>query len=129
MWETGKSATKRDIMTPLSRLVAYHAALDAHDLSAVEKMLAPDVRYISHSIGDVIGRDDVMTSLRGYFATNPDHQAFDDRLEQRDANTAVSHWNLRATNQTTGIVTERSGVETVTFDDAGLISLIDVRDT
>ncbi len=115
-------------MTALTRLAAYHTALDAHDFAAVERMLAPNVRYTSVGIGDVQGREAVMQSLRNYFATNPDHQAFDDKLEQRDEYTAVSHWHLRATNKVTGVETVRSGVEVVTFDAERLIVMIDVQD-
>ncbi len=115
-------------MTPITRLAAYHAALDAHDLTGVEEMLAANARYISVSLGDVRGRPAIMQSLRDYFATNPDHQAFDDKLEQRDNHTAISHWHLRATNKITGAIIERNGVEIVTFDANGLITLIDVRD-
>lgn len=116
-------------MSPVARLAAYHAALDAHDLVAVEGMLDPHVRYISVGLGNVCGKAAVMQSLRDYFATNPDHQAFDDHVEQQDDHTAISHWWLRATNKITGVVTEREGIEIVTFDPTGLITLIDVRDS
>jgi limonene-1,2-epoxide hydrolase len=116
-------------MSPLALLAAYHAALDAHDLATVESMLSPNVRYISMGLGDVRGKAEVMRSLSEYFSTNPDHQAFDDRLEQQDGRTAVSHWRLRATNKLSGEVSTREGVEVVTFDADGLIELIDVRDS
>jgi ketosteroid isomerase-like protein len=115
-------------MTPITRLAAYHTALDARDFPRVASMLAPDARYVSVGLGDVVGRDAIMRAMRDYFERNPDHQSFDDELEQRDSHTAISHWRLRATNKVTGEVVMRTGVETVTFTDEGLIAMIDVRD-
>jgi ketosteroid isomerase-like protein len=116
-------------MSSVACLAAYHAALDAHDLVAVERMLSPDIHYISVGLGDIRGKAAVMQSLRDYFGMNPDHQAFDDYLEQHDDHTAISRWRLRATNKITGAVTERAGIEIVTFDATGLIAVIDVRDS
>jgi ketosteroid isomerase-like protein len=115
-------------MTPIARLAAYHAALDSRDFSRIEAMLAPDARYVSVGLGDISGRDQIMRTMRDYFDRNPDHQSFDDELEQRDNHTAISHWRLRATNKFNGEVVVRAGVEIVTFTDEGLIALIDVRD-
>jgi ketosteroid isomerase-like protein len=115
-------------MSAIARLEAYHAALDARDFSCIEAMLAPDARYVSVGLGDIIGREAILRAMREYFDHNPDHQSFDDELEQRDNLTAISHWRLRATNKVTGEVAMRAGVETVTFTDEGLIAMIDVRD-
>ncbi len=59
---------------------------------------------------------------------SPDHQAFDDEVKTTGPLTAQSLWRLRAVNKTTGAVTERRGIEKVTFNAAGLITLIDVTD-
>jgi ketosteroid isomerase-like protein len=115
-------------MSPIARLAVYHAALDARDFSRIEAMLAPDARYVSVGLGDILGREAIMHAMRNYFDRNPDHQSFDDELEQRDNHTAVSRWRLRATNKVTGEVVMRAGLETVTFNDEGLIVMIDVRD-
>jgi ketosteroid isomerase-like protein len=116
-------------MTPIARLAAYHTALDSRDFARVEAMLAPDARYVSVGLGDIAGSEAIIRAMRDYFERNPDHQAFDDELEQRDNYTAISRWRLRATNKVTGEIVMREGVETVTFTDEGLIAMIDVRDT
>jgi ketosteroid isomerase-like protein len=115
-------------MTPVDRLIAYHAALDLRDFSRVEAMLAPDARYVSVGLGDIIGCDAIMRAMRDYFDSHPDHQSFDDELDQSNNHTAISRWRLQATNKVTGEVVMRQGLETVTFTDEGLIALIDVRD-
>jgi ketosteroid isomerase-like protein len=115
-------------MNPVARLAAYHAFLDARDFLRVETMLAPDARYVSVGLGDIVGREAIMRAMRDYFDRNPDHQSCDDELEQRDTQTAISYWRLRATNKISGEVVMRSGVETVTFNQDGLIAAIDVRD-
>lgn len=113
---------------PAAALVAYHAVLDAQDVDGVAKCLAAEARYVSPAIGDVIGRDAILASIRAYFAASPDHQAFDDEVRATGPRSAESRWRLRAVNKTTGAVTERRGIERVTFDDAGLITLIAVED-
>lgn len=113
---------------PAAALVAYHAVLDAQDVDGVAKCLAPEARYVSPAIGDVVGREAILASIRAYFAASPDHQAFDDEVKATGPRSAQSHWRLRAVNKTTGAVTERRGIERVTFNEAGLITLIDVVD-
>jgi ketosteroid isomerase-like protein len=115
-------------MTPIARLAAYHTALDSRDFPRVGAMLAPDARYVSVGLGNIVGREAIIRAMQNYFERSPDHQSFDDELEQRDNHTAISRWRLRATNKVTGEVVMRQGVETVTFTDEGLIAMIDVRD-
>lgn len=113
---------------PAAALVRYHALLDAHDVDGVAGLLAPEVRYRSVGLGDVKGREAVLQSMREYFATSPDHQAFDDAVMATGPREAQSLWRLRGTNKRTGVVVERHGIETVTFDENGLVLTIDVED-
>jgi len=113
---------------PAATLVRYHTALDGKDLATVEKMLAPNARYVSVGIGDVHGRDAILESMRTYFANLPDQQAFDDEVAATGPRQAKCHWQLTATNLKTGAVVKRHGTEVIDFDDAGLIVLISVKD-
>lgn len=113
---------------PAAALARYHAVLDRRDLAGVAGMLAQDARYVSVGLGDVSGRDAIMAALEQYFATSPDHQAFDDEIRTLGPRTAQSLWRLTATNRQTGTVVERRGREVVTFDDDGLITVIAVED-
>lgn len=113
---------------PAAALVHYHALLDAHDVNGVARLLAPEVHYVSAGLGDVTGREAVLQSMRDYFATCPDHQAFDDEVKALSPRVAQSLWRLRGTNRHTGVVVERHGIETVTFDADGLVLSILVED-
>lgn len=113
---------------PAKALVGYHAALDAHDVDGVADWLAEDAHYVSAGLGDVKGRTAILAAMRSYFAASPDHQAFDDVVRTVSARVAQSEWRLRATNKVTGAVTERRGLETVTFNGDGKIVLISVED-
>lgn len=113
---------------PSQALVTYHAALDAQDLKTVATWLAPDARYVSVGLGDVIGRDAIIAAMEKYFANSPDHQAFDDAVRTVSPLVAESEWRLKATNKVTGAVVERRGRETVTFTADGKIINISVED-
>ena len=67
---------------PVAALVAYHAALDAHDVDKVEALMAESATYESVAVGVVQGRDAITAAMRKYFAAHADHQAWDDSVEQ-----------------------------------------------
>ncbi|NMD06344.1 MAG: nuclear transport factor 2 family protein [Phyllobacteriaceae bacterium] len=113
---------------PAKALTAYHEALDSHDLQGVAGWLAPNARYVSAGLGDVSGRDAILAAMKSYFDSMPDHQAFDDAVRTVSARVAQSDWRLKATNKDTGVVTERRGTETVTFNGGGKIVTIMVED-
>ncbi len=113
---------------PAKALTAYHAALDSHDLEGVAAWLDEGARYVSQGLGDVSGRAAILASMKAYFDSMPDHQAFDDVVRTVSARVAQSEWRLKATNKETGAVTERRGIETVTFNENGKIIAIMVED-
>lgn len=113
---------------PVAALVAYHAALDAHDIARVETLMATNATYESDGIGLVKGRDAITTAMRAYFTATPDHQAWDDEVSKSGPRSARCHWRLKATNKQTGAVVERSGTEEVVFDEAGLVLHVVVVD-
>jgi ketosteroid isomerase-like protein len=113
---------------PVVALVAYHAALDAHDLDVVEALMAEDATYESAGIGVVIGRDAIISAMRKYFAAHTDHKASDDFVEETSPVSASAVWQLTATSNATGEKFLRRGEETVTFDSAGKVSRVVVID-
>ncbi len=113
---------------PVAALARYHAMLDARDLDGVERLLAPNVVSVSEGLGHVKGREAVIAALRAYFAACPDDQSFEDDLVALGPLQARSLWKLRATHKLTGVVVERRGTETVSFDADGLIMSIEVED-
>lgn len=113
---------------PAAALVRYHAALEVQDLLAVQTCLAPHARYVSPGLGDVVGRDAIMESVRQYFMNYPDQQAFDEDVVATGPRQARCRWRLQATNAKTGQVMRRHGTEVIDFDEAGLITAISVQD-
>jgi ketosteroid isomerase-like protein len=113
---------------PVKALVAYHAALDAHDVNLVETMMAENATYISAAVGVVEGRAAIVGAMRRYFAAHSDHHAWDDAVKAIDTNKAHAVWQLKATNNGSGITVHRRGEETVTFDAAGQVLKVDVID-
>lgn len=112
----------------LSRVHSYHAAMNACDLFAVERMLAPDAEYHSPSVGAILGRHAIVAAMRSYFAEYPDQSVIDERVGHAGPRAVMSRWQLRATARATGRMVERRGEETIHFDHAGLIRRIEVRD-
>lgn len=112
----------------IARATAYHDALNALDLAAVERMFADQAEYHSPSIGALVGREAIMRSVRAYFAEYPDQVATDEKLEEIDDVRVRSHWHLKATARSTGEAYERRGREVITFAGNGLILRVEVED-
>lgn len=107
----------------------YHAALNAYDEAVVKAMFAPDAVYISKGVnGRIEGRDAILAAFTAYFHEHPDQYAEDEGVEVLSPATVRFAWKLAATSRTTGKRVTRRGVETVTFDDAGLIRHVEVID-
>lgn len=113
---------------PVAALIAYHAALDAHDVDKVETLMAENAVYESVAVGKVEGRDAITAAMRKYFATHIDHKAWDERVEQVAPNAARSVWQLTATNSANGENYHRRGEEVVTFDTVGKVVRVQVTD-
>jgi ketosteroid isomerase-like protein len=117
------------MIDPVALLKKYHVALGAFDLDAVEKMFAEDAIYISPGLkGEIKGRGLIMRAMREYFLEFDDQISTDESLEAIDHVTAKSIWHLCATSSKTGEKLTRSGVETIVFDNNGLINRIKVTD-
>lgn len=113
----------------IARLLAYHTALNAFDLGAVEAMFAVDAQYISPGLqGAVQGRTAIMNAMRDYFAENADQHAEDAEIVELVPHVVRSRWSLSAISSKTGKVTTRHGTEVVTFNAAGLIQRVEVFD-
>jgi uncharacterized protein (TIGR02246 family) len=114
---------------PVALVKRYHAALDAYDAAVVGPMFAADAVYVSPGVnGRIEGRDAVIAAFSAYFAEYPDQRAEDDAIEQTGPREARAAWRLRATAVSTGAPVTRRGIETVGFDDGGLIVRVEVED-
>lgn len=114
---------------PVTRLIAYHDAINALDFSIIEAMFAEDAVYDSGGLGGLVtGRGLIMDGFRAYFDTYPDQVAEDSVVERLDELKVRSVWRLTATHRETGAKLIRAGEEIVTFDEAGRILRVEVTD-
>ena len=113
---------------PVERLRLYHAAINALDYETIEAFFAEDAVYASPGVGDIAGRDAIVAAFRSYFAVYPDRVAGDDLVEALSPRSARAVWRLVATDARNGAALRRRGEEIVSFDPAGKILRIEVRD-
>ncbi len=114
---------------PVALVRRYHAALNRYDAETVKPMFAADAVYVSPGVsGRIAGRDNIIAAFDAYFAEHPDQRAEDDEISPAGPLSARSRWRLEATAKSTGRAVRRAGAETVTFDAAGRIILVEVED-
>ncbi len=113
---------------PAALLARYHGALDRLDFDALAGMFAPDAVYLSNGVGSLKGRDEIIAAFRDYFSRYVHEESVDTSIEEIGPNTVRSHWRLRASNRDGGNHVHRGGVETIWFDDQGLIISVMVED-
>ena len=113
---------------PVALVQRYHAALNCYRAEEIAPMFTPDASYHSPGVGALQGRDSIIAAFSAYFAEHPDQLSLDDVLAQIGPHSARSEWRLTATSKSTGKPYRRSGAETVTFDDSGLILRVVVED-
>ena len=113
---------------PAALLARYHAALDRLDFDALVGMFAPDAVYLSNGVGRLKGRDEIVSAFRDYFGRFAHEESVDTRIEEIGPNTVRSHWRLRARDRDGGKHVHRGGIETIWFDNDGLIVSVLVDD-
>jgi ketosteroid isomerase-like protein len=106
----------------------YHDALNRFDFDAIAQMFADDAEYHSPGIGGLYGRHDIMAAMHSYFAEFCDQVSSDENLERVGDRSVRTEWKLQATTKTSGRIVKRQGVETITFNDKGLIAMVEVQD-
>ncbi len=107
----------------------YHGALNGYDEKVVKALFAPGAIYVSPGVnGRIEGRDAIIAAFNIYFADHPDQQAVDEALDIISPHQLRARWRLEATRRSTGQRITRRGVETITFDQAGLIAHVLVED-
>ena len=113
----------------VERLIAYHAALNDFDSDVVEAMFAEDADYVSPGLNGVVaGRAAIMKAMRDYFAEYGNQVAVDDEVIELRPHVVQSKWRLKATSSRGGKRVERQGREVTRFNEAGLITRVEVFD-
>jgi hypothetical protein len=113
----------------IDKLAAYHDAINALDFAMIEAMFAENAVYDSGGLGGVVeGRGPIMAGFRSYFDLYPDQVSMDSVIEPVGERAIRSVWKLVATHRLTGEKLIRAGEEIVTFDEAGRIARVEVKD-
>ncbi|KPH10209.1 nuclear transport factor 2 family protein [Rhizobium acidisoli] len=113
---------------PAEEIDRFHAAINALDFSAIEAYFAEDAAYVSNGVGSLAGRAEIMAAFRKYFDDYPDQTAENSLVETLTPLSGRAVWSLRATHSKTGKALIREGEETITFNDEGRITRVDVTD-
>jgi hypothetical protein len=117
------------VLDPAELVRRYHEALNHYDPKIMMLMFAETANYQSPGVGGlIIGRASIIEAFDAYFAQYPDQVSEDEAIVAIGTHTARSDWRLRATSKATGAVYERTGRETITFNDEGRILRVEVED-
>ena len=113
----------------VQKLIAYHAALNNFDSGVVEAMFAEDAEYVSPGLNGVVaGRAAILKAMREYYAEYGDQVAVDGEVIELRPHVVQSTWRLKATSSRSGKLVQRQGREVTTFNEAGLITRVEVFD-
>jgi ketosteroid isomerase-like protein len=113
----------------IEKVAAYTAALNRYDLEAVGQMFAENAIYISSGLdGAYQGRSAIIAAFRSYFADHTDQINQDKHLKRIGPKDVQSDWVLVTTDKRSGKQVSRHGIQVFTFNDEGLIQVVQVMD-
>ena len=113
---------------PVEEIKHFHGAINALDFDTIESYFAEDATYVSNGVGSLSGRADIMVAFRRYFDDYPDQTAIDTLVEKVGPTAGRAVWSVRATHSKTGNPLVREGEETITFNEDGLVTRVEVTD-
>jgi ketosteroid isomerase-like protein len=113
---------------PVEEIARFHAAVDAIDFAAIEAYFAEHATYVSRGVGSLSGRCEIMEAFRKYFDDYPDQTSLSTLIEKVGPNAGRAVWSVRATHSKTGKPLVREGEETITFDEDGRVTHVEVTD-
>ncbi|MBB3965462.1 nuclear transport factor 2 family protein [Rhizobium metallidurans] len=113
---------------PVKEITLFHDAINRLDYKMIEDYFAEDATYVSNGVGSLSGRDEIMTAFRKYFDDYPDQTAFNTLVERVSPLAGRAVWSVRATHSKTGKPLVREGEETITFNEEGRVTRVDVKD-
>ena len=113
---------------PAERVRLYFAAIEAIDFEAIEAFYADNATYVSNGVGSLSGRQEIMAAIHRYFRDYPDQTSDTKSIERLTPLSARAVWSVRATHADTGKPLIREGEETITFDEDGRVTSVEVTD-
>ena len=113
---------------PVEEIKLFHGAINELDFQTIENYFADDATYVSNGVGSLAGREQIMTAFRKYFDDYPDQTAIDMLVEKVSPRAGRAVWSVRATHSGTGKPLIREGEETITFNEDGRVTHVQVTD-
>ncbi|OWV85123.1 nuclear transport factor 2 family protein [Rhizobium sp. R693] len=113
---------------PVEEIKRFHGAINALDFDTIENYFAEDATYVSNGVGSLSGRADIMVAFHKYFDDYPDQTAMDTLVENVSPKAGRAVWSVRATHSKTGNPLVREGEETITFNEDGRVTHVEVTD-
>ncbi|MBX4999128.1 nuclear transport factor 2 family protein [Rhizobium lentis] len=113
---------------PAEEIERFHAAINALDFAMIEGYFAEDATYVSNGVGSLAGRTEIMAAFRRYFDDYLDQTAENSLVENLTPLSGRAVWSLSATHSRTGQPLVREGEETITFNEDGRITRVEVTD-
>ena len=114
---TGMTPIEQDL---LKRAQAYVAASNAHDIAAIESMIAADCVYVSSGVGSHDGADAIIAMMRGFFDAVPDVSWQASRYRPIAGSGVEFDFVISMNGKSS------TGVERLFFDDRGMIVRVEV---
>lgn len=106
---------------------AYVALSNAHRLEFIRAMFDERAVYHSAHVGEFAGRDAIAEMMNGFFSRFPDVHWDAVNYRSVESGCVTFEFSMTATEKATGKSIERTGVETVAFNENGLIRRLEVR--
>ncbi len=113
---------------PIKEITLFHDAINRLDYAMIEDYFADNATYTSNGVGSLSGRDEIMVAFHKYFDDYPDQTAFNTLVERVSPSAGRAVWSVRATHSKTGKPLVREGEETITFNENGRITNVEVTD-
>lgn len=116
------------VFDPAAAIDRFHSAINDLDFPEIENWFAEDATYVSNGVGSLAGRTEIMAAFRRYFDDYPDQTAENSLVETLTPLSGRAVWSVRATHSKTGKPLIREGEETITFNEDGKVTRVDVTD-
>jgi len=104
---------------------AYVALSNAHRVELIRPMFAADVIYRSSAVGEYRGAAAIADMMQAFFARYPDAFWLCENYRFRNGRVSFD-FSLQASDASSGEHLQRSGIEHIYCDAAGLISKLEV---
>ena len=106
-------------MSPTDLARNYVDCSNAHNLEAVLELFAPSPFYHSDSLGTFLGREQIETMMRDFYARHPGIRWEVDAYEEVESGLVAFRFRSISRDPKTGETVERSGTDRLRFDDRG----------